>query len=353
MKKLILLACIGLFSVTAFSQSSVVEFLKGGKADANKLFQAYLEPYAFALGDGLNNGWYSSADTHHLFGFDLTLGLSAVQIPDNSKTFDISKLGLTNMSVKSGGNIAPTMAGNEAPGPLISVKDNQGRAMVEFNSPPGTGRDLIPVPMVQIGFGLLPHTDLIGRFVPEMKYNNNGDEMKIGFWGIGAKHNFMEWIPVLKAFPFDASLFASYSQVNGQSALSFTSADYSSNPNITIEPINTDDQFLKMKTKTSKFGLVVSKKFTIITVFGAMGQSMSKSNVDLLGTYPVVATAKGGGLEITQKGALIDPVALNFKTSNISLEAGVRVKIAVFSLFGSINKSEYMSYNVGVSLGMR
>jgi len=353
MKKVSLLLFLGLISLMTFSQTSVVEFLKGGKADANKLFQAYLEPYAFALGDGLNNGWYNSAETHHLFGFDLSIGVSFIKIPDESKTFDISRLGLTNMEVKSGGNIAPTVAGNDAAGPLIDVNDNDGNPMVEFNSPPGTGQDIVPVPMVQVGFGLLPHTDVIGRYVPEMKYDNNGDEMKIGFWGIGAKHNFMEWIPVLKALPFDASLFGSYSEVNGQSALSFTSDNYSSNPNITIEPVNTDDQFLKMKTKTSKFGLVVSKKFTILTVFGGIGHSTSKSNVDLLGTYPVVAKAQGGGLEITQEGALVDPVALSFQTSNISMEAGVRIKIAVLSLFGSINKSEYTSYNVGVSLGMR
>lgn len=353
MKKISLLMCLSLFSLMAFSQTNVVEFLKGGKADANKLFQAYLEPYAFALGDGLNNGWYNTAKTHHLFGFDLTVGVSAIQIPDGSKTFDISTLGLTRMKVKSGGNIAPTVAGSKIPGPLISVNDNQGNPMIEFNSPQGTGQDLVPVPMVQVGFGLLPHTDVIGRFVPEMKYNNNGDEMKIGFWGIGGKHNFMEWIPVLKALPFDASVFASYSEVNGQSALSFTPADYSSNPNIAVTFVNKDDQLLKMKTKTSKFGLVVSKKIAILTVFGGIGQSTSKSNIDMLGTYPAVAKTQAGALEITQEGALVNPVALNFQTSNISMELGAKVNIAILSVFASVSKSEYTSYNLGVSLGMR
>lgn len=353
MKKGALLVCLSVFSLMAFSQTSVVEFLKGGQADANKLFQAYLEPYAFALGDGLNNGWYSTAETHHLFGFDLTIGVSAVKVPDGSKSFNINKLGLTRMDVKSGPSIAPTVAGNEAPGPLITVYDDHRNSMIEFNSPKGTGQDLVPVPMVQLGFGLLPNTDVIGRFVPEMKYDNNGDEMKIGFWGIGAKHNFMKWFPGLSSLPFDASVFGSYSVVDGQSELSFTTADYSSNPGITIEPVNTDDQMLKMKTKTSKFGLVVSKKITILTLFGAIGQSTSKTNVDLLGTYPVVASAQGGGLEITQEGALVDPVALQFDTSNISLEAGARIKITLFSLFASISKSEYTSYNLGLSLGVR
>ena len=353
MRKVSLLLCLSLISLVGFSQTSVVEFLKGGKGDANKLFQAYLEPYAFALGDGLNNGWYNSAETHSLFGFDLTIGVSAIKIPEGSQTFDLSKLGLTRMEVKSGGNIAPTVAGNKAPGPLITVNDDQGNPMVEFNSPKGTGQDLVPVPIVQVGFGLIPHTDVIGRFVPEMKYNNNGDEMKIGFWGIGAKHNFMEWIPVLKTLPFDASLFGSYSVVNGQSALSFTAADYSSNPNITVEPVNTDDQMLKMTTKTSKFGLVLSKKFTILTVFGALGQSTSKSDVDLLGTYPVVARTQAGGLEITQEGALVDPVALDFQTSNLSMELGAKVNLAIVGVFASISKSEYTYYNFGLSIVIR
>ena len=88
MKKVRLVLCLSLFSLMAFSQTDVVEFLKAGKKDANTLFRAYLEPYAFALGDGLNNGWYNSAKTHKLFGFDLTVSVSAIQIPEESKTFD-------------------------------------------------------------------------------------------------------------------------------------------------------------------------------------------------------------------------------------------------------------------------
>lgn len=353
MKKLLLIFCMGLLVQLGFAQTNVVEFLKGGKADANKLFQAYLEPYAFALGDGLNNGWYNSAETHKLFGFDLSVNLSAIQIPEESKTFDISKLGLTNMTVESGGNIAPTVAGKDAAGPRILVKDSQGNSIVSFNTPNGAGLDLVPVPMAQLGFGLLPHTDIIGRYVPDLTYNNNGDEMKLGFWGIGAKHNFMEWIPVLKELPFDASIFGSYSEVNAQSALNFTPADYGSDPNISVTFTNEKDQFLKVRTKTSKFGLIVSKKMGVITFFGGIGQSTSESNIDLVGKYPVVSKVQNGGLAITNEDALIDPVALMFQTKNISMDAGFRLKIAVLSLFGSINKAQYTSYNVGVSLGAR
>lgn len=352
MKKLILFICIGLIIQVGYSQTSVIEFLKGGKADAGKLSQAYLQPYAFALGDGLNNGWYNTAETHKLFGFDLSVSLSGIQIPERDKTFDISTLGLTSMTVESGGNIAPTIAGQDVPGPKLQINDSQGNSVVAFSTPNGTGLDMVPVPMAQFGFGLLPHTDVIGRYVPEMKYDNNGDEMKLGFWGVGAKHNFMEWIPVLKELPFDASVFASYSEVNAQSTLSSNASGFGSD-NIYISFPNDNNQMLKMKTKTTKYGLIVSKKLGMLTFFGGIGHSTSESTVDLIGTYTINTKGQIQGVDYTTKYDLVDPVALLFKSNNVSMDAGLRLKITFLSLFASINKSEYTSYNAGISLGMR
>lgn len=352
MRKILILSGLLFVCYASFAQTNVVEFLKGGKADANKLFQVYLEPYAFALGDGLNNGWYSSAETHKLFGFDLTVTLSAIQIPDESKTYDISKLGLKNISVESGGNIAPTIAGANTSGPKMVAKDDKGNKIASFSMPNGAGLDMVPVPMIQLGFGLIPHTDLIGRFVPEMKYDNEGDEMKLGFWGAGVKHNFMEWMPGLKTLPFDAALFGSYSQVSADSELSFSPADYG-DQNLTVTFTSGADQFLKLNTTTIKYGLILSKKIGVLTVFGGLGQSSSETTIDLIGKFPVVTTAQGGGLVITNEDALIDPIALQFETKNISIDAGLRLKVAFLSIFGSYNKAQYTSYNVGLSLGAR
>lgn len=353
MKSLLLLLSLNMLFLLGNAQTNVVEFLKAGKADANKFFQAYLEPYALALGDGLNNSWYNTAETHKLFGFDFAVSLSAIQIPRSATTFNINALGLTNTTVESGGNIAPTVAGMDQPGPKLVIKDNEGNSLISFNSPSGTGLDLVPVPMAQLAFGLLPHTDVIGRFVPEMTYNNNGDNMKIGFWGLGAKHNFTKWFPVLKNLPFDASVFGSYSEVNAQSALSFTPQDYGSSPDISVTFVNTGDQFLKIRTRTTKVGLIVSKKLGFLTLFGGIGQSTSESTIDLVGKYPVIAKASGPGYEITEEDALVDPIALYFKSNKMSMDAGLRLKLALFSIFGSINEAQYTSYNVGISLGFR
>lgn len=352
MKKVILMVCAGFLFLSAFSQTNVVEFLKGGKDDANALVRAYLNPYAMALGDGLNNGWYNSAATHQLFGFDMSISVSAIQIPKDATTFDLNTLGLTKVTLENPANhIAPTVAGKDVAGPGLLIQEN-GNTIASFNTPNGAGLDIVPVPMAQIGFGLLPHTDIIGRFVPEMKYNNNGDEMKMGFWGIGVKHNFKEWIPVIKSLPFDASVFGSYSAVNAQSEISLDPNNFSDG-NVRVTFGTDTNQLLKFNTKTSKFGLILSKKIGILTVFGGIGQSKSKTTIDLLGKYVIETTYHINGTDFVTKDNLNDPIDLTFESKNICMDAGIRLKLAFFSLFGSINKSEYTSYNAGLSLGFR
>lgn len=352
MKKMILVICAGFLFQIAFSQSDVVQFLKGGKADANALARAYLNPYALALGDGLNNGWYNSAATHKLFGLDFSVSVSAIKIPQSATTFDLNTLGFTKLVLEDPSkHIAPTVAGTDVEGPRLLVKEN-GKTLASFNTPPGAGLDIVPVPMAQVTFGLLPHTDLIVRFVPEMKYDNSGDEMKMGFWGLGVKHNFKEWIPVLKSLPFDASVFGSYSQVNAQSELSLDPNDFSDG-NVVVTFGADQNQMLKFNTKTSKFGLILSKKIGILTVFGGIGRSKSETSINLLGEYVVETTTQEGGQSIVTKDDLIDPIDLSFVSKNICMDAGLRLKLAFFSLFGSINKGEYTSYNAGFSLGFR
>lgn len=354
MKRLMLIVCCALLFQISNAQNSAIEFLKAGKNDANALVQAYLNPYAMALGDGLNNGWYNSAATHKLFGFDLSISVSAIQIPSSATTFDLTQIGLSNhLTLENSSNkMAPTVAGPDQEGPRLVINDVNGKPIGSFTTPNGLGLDIVPVPMAQIGFGLLPHTDVIGRFVPEMKYDNSGDEMKIGFWGVGVKHNFKEWIPVLKSLPFDAAVFASYSAIDAQSEISFDPNDFNDgNVKLTF-PDNTS-QKLTFDTKTTKYGLILSKKLGILTVFGGIGQSSSETSIDVLGKYVIETTFQSGGSTITTKDNLDDPIALNFESKNVCVDAGLRLKLAFLSLFGSINKAEYTSYNAGFSLGFR
>lgn len=353
MKKLILLACVCIIFQFAGAQSKVVEFLKVGKSDANALVKAYLNPYAMALGDGLNNGWYNSAATHKLFGFDLNLSVSAIQIPDNATTFDLNELGLSSHLTLADPtkHIAQTVAGSDVEGPRLIMRDLDNNEIGSFSTPKGTGLDIVPVPVLQLGFGLLPHTDVIGRFVPELKYDNSGDQMKFGFWGIGVKHNFKEWVPFLKSLPFDASVFGSYSKISAESEITFDPNDFSEgNVRVLFEGNN---QMLTFDTKTTKYGLVLSKKIGVLTVFGGIGQSSSETSIVLLGKYIIETTFHKDGQTYVTNDNLTNPIDLNFQSNKMCVDAGLRLKLAFFSLFASVNRAEYTSYNAGISLGTK
>jgi len=337
----------------AFAQSDVVNFIRAGKDDASVLFKAYLEPYALAFGDGLNNGWYSSAGTHRLLGFDLSLSVSAVNIPSGSKTFDVTDLDLENTRLVSASGEAPTVAGSEEPGPEMAVyldpDDPLGTEILRFHTPEGTGYDLIPVPMIQVGVGALPHTDLTVRYVPELSFND--DEIEVGLVGVGLKHNFKEWVPFLKLLPFDASVFLNYSKIDASTDLWFTSGDYDLDPGIPVEDtyVQDDNQQLKIKTHSWNYGLLISKKISLLTLFASIGHSSNKSDVDLRGSYPFVDE---GDEEVIIYGET-DPISLDFDSSNVTLNAGFRVKVSFFSLFASVNRAEYTSYNAGLGFGFR
>ncbi|WP_299580148.1 DUF6588 family protein [uncultured Sunxiuqinia sp.] len=353
-KLLVLLSLTALVSV-ASAQSDVVEYLKAGPEDASLLIQSYMNPFAQSLGDGLNNGWYYTAETHKRFGFDFSMSVSAVKVPGSAKSFDLSQFSFENIALADPSNsMAPTISGNDAQGPTLNVlnPDNNNQVLYSFNAPGGTEIDIVPVPVAQLGIGLLPHTDVLVRYVPELKFNledDSDEETKVGMFGLGVKHSFKDWIPGLKHLPFDAAVFASYSNITANTGISFTPEDYDSR----LADLNTgqyENQELDIETKTKKFGLIVSKKIAILTIFGSIGNSQSSSKVDLLGTYPVPNDFNNAGLSFEDQ---VDPIKLRFESSNLSLDAGLRLKLAFFNIFASVNKAEYTSYNAGIALSVR
>lgn len=353
-EKILLLVVFLSFHGILFAQSDVVGFLQAGKDDASKLVEAYINPYVLALGDGLNNGWFNSAATHKILGMDLAVNVSAVRIPTSAQSFNVNELGLTRTSFVSGDSNAPTAAGKEEDGPTMKVAldpddpDNPYKTF-EFDLPQGSGYDLVPVPMAQVTVGVLPHSDLSIRYVPERSYND--DEISFDMFGLGVKHNFMRWIPGLKLLPFDASVFVNYSKINAESALDFSADDYNE-AFVAIsrnDYVHDENQRLLIDTRATSYGLVISKKMSVLTLFASAGHSSSKSDIDLKGTYPFAKYENGQSVIYGE----VDPVALEFETSNVSLSAGFRLKLAFFSLYGSVNRMEYTSYNAGIALGFR
>lgn len=352
MKKIIVFILLAFTANITFSQSNVVEYLKAGTADANKLMEAYLDPFAMGLGDGLNNGWYYTAKTHKRFGFDFSMSVSAVKVPESAQYFDLNELQLSNVALANNSeSMAPTVSGPENDGPVLRIKDAENQ-YGDFNSPPGMGIDIIPVPIIQLGIGLLPYTDVLVRYVPKISFDQEDEEdeeVEVGMLGFGVKHSFKDWIPGLKHLPFDASLFASYGDISSNTDIDFSLSDFGVDDS-SVGYTPDENQKMEVQIETFKAGLILSKKVAFITFFGSVGNSRSKTRVDLLGRYPVGVNGSGNNLSVKEE---IDPIKLRFKSSNVSLDAGIRMKMAFFNIFASVNKAEYASLNAGISLSVR
>ncbi|KAB2867608.1 MAG: hypothetical protein F9K37_12105, partial [Bacteroidales bacterium] len=205
MKKIagiLLVLSLSVLSTSLYSQEDVVKILSGNLRDAEKLANAYLEPFGKGFGASLNNGWYNTAKPHKLLGFDLTFTAAISVPPSSQKTFDVSKLNLEYWSVQSGSNPnSPTVTGEKTNGTVLT---NGGFTLT---LPQGANLKFIPAPIIQVGVGLPFHTEVVGRFFPKVDINGVGN---FSLWGIGVKNEFKEFIPGFKLIPINISLLLGY-----------------------------------------------------------------------------------------------------------------------------------------------
>jgi hypothetical protein len=98
-KRLAFIFALGLLSITSYGQDAD-DFLQGEYLkDSEKLIGAYLAPLMKSTSVGLNSGWYNTAKPHKLIGIDLTMTVSALAIPNSQTSFNVDKLGLTNIEL--------------------------------------------------------------------------------------------------------------------------------------------------------------------------------------------------------------------------------------------------------------
>ena len=308
------------------------EFLDNSLSDGEKLLEAYLNPAMNGIASGLNQGWYNSAEAHKVAGFDLTFTGNIMMIPSDQIWFTPNDvLGPNSQIVLDEGSPdfpnAPTIfgPGGENHEPVFSDRDGFGAT---FTGPAGLdlkkeiGANFIPVPMVQIGFGLPKGTDLKLRFIPTL-----GSDVKANLFGIGVMHDVKQWIPVMKKMPFDLSGFVGFTKMKIKT--NFDDAD--------------QDQAAEINMTAVTVQGIISKKISVLTLYGALGFNIAKSKFAMKGTY-----------EDDNTGATVkDPFDINFSSSGPRATAGFRLKLAVITLHADYTLQKYSSISFGLGISMR
>ena len=240
--KLLALTVMVLFTSTGFAQfGQLGNVMSAGQDDAEKIFKAYLSPYANGIGAGLSTGWYNTAKPHKLGGFDVTVSFNLAMIPSADQNYDANELELgdadNGITVSIDGDKSPTAAGKKNPGQEVTYYQDVpvigGVPIAQFNLPKGTGFPYTPIPMIQAGIGLVKETELNFRYSPDIEWGNGS---KVGLWGIGLKHGLKQWIPALNKLPvFDLTLQGGYTRLKSTTDLNFQALFYDGFADIVID----------------------------------------------------------------------------------------------------------------------
>ena len=354
----VLLSVITFFYSNTYSQIKEIDFLKGGVEDAQILFKEYLTPYANIFGANLNGGWYNTAKPHKLLGFDITITTSAAWAPLADRTFDMSELDLTGTLTAGSPSISPTIAGQRTdnrpelrytqvlPAPVGEVE------LASYKMPNGTGLNVLPLPMGQIGIGLPFGTEVTGRFLPNINFGNAGN---IGLWGVGLKHSVMQWIPVLKRLPvLDITAQGGYTSLLTYANLNFLPGSLNAEDQTTGGPLLFKNQRIELGVKSFTLNLIVSQTLPVITFYQGIGYSSSNANVALIGNFPFVSLDTNGDKIVTDNDVINDPFDIEIQNhKDLRLNAGFRIKLGLLTIHGDYTKANYSVFTAGVGISFR
>jgi hypothetical protein len=302
--------------------------LNAGENDAKLLADAYFQPLGQSFTYSLNNGWASSAKTHYKFGFDITIGATFPKVPDQQKSFNIQSLGLSS-SLTSNSLKASTLFGDKSPTNFEYAVIGSSVSKI-FRLPGGIEEELIgksfATPYLQVGIGLIFDTDLIIRYVP----NINSQGMEVTNYGLGLKHNLIQYFGLLDKFPVNVAALVSYSKLNAQYSLDKSSP------------------YKKIEYGVNTIGaqLMASVDLPFLSFIAAAGYGKGDAHMNMLGTYSLPSSSNNPTI-------FNNPISLDQSFSGMHSMLGLRFNLLFFKTFLQYTFQDYNTLNFGVSLNLR
>ena len=325
--------------------------IAGGKEDAETLLQPYITPAVNAFGASLGGGWYNTAKTHELWGFDFTMTVNTAFIPEKYETFRINDNELINLKLADPlNNESPTVAGEKDPGPeMVYSLDTYSEPA--FAMPEGLNTNYVPSPMIQAGLGLIKNTGVMVRYTPNIKYEGN----EIGLWGLGVKHDIKQWIPGLKGVPIlNISVMYGFTKLHTFVDLNVDKNDIGAG-SLPGEETNTwEGQFMRLYSKCHTANLLVSADMSVLSFYGGIGFVTTQTNLKFEGPFPVVYL--DGSTPSVQ--AIVDPIDMEIKNQDGSItkprfNAGVRLKLAIVTIHADYSWANYSVLTAGLGISFR
>ena len=318
MKKILFTVLAGVIGFSCYSQSAQ-SILKQDITQGEKLLEAYFTPIAESFGAGLNNGWYNTAKPHSLGGFDLTFTLNTVIIPNSVKTFNIKKAG-GDIFTSNNETESSTIFGSSDETQITYTNSNTDSSF-SFNMPGGFKTAAIPLPMIQAGIGLIKNTAIDIRYMPML---NVGDNINVNLFGVGVKHDILQWIPGIgDAIPMSLSLQGGHTSLNTELEIS--------------------EQTVSLNTTATTINLVASRKILMLTGYAGIGYNSS--------TTTFTAEVENFDLNGVQ---FDEQVRIEFESNNnLKANIGLRLNITLITIQADYTFSEYPTATLGLGVSLR
>jgi hypothetical protein len=240
-----------------------------------------------------------------------------VIIPSSAKTFNIKAAGGDIFT--SNDTEASTIFGS-ADATTMTYNNNSTGLDVDFEMPGGFKTPAIPLPMIQAGIGLIKNTAIDVRYMPML---NVGDNINVNLFGIGIKHDLLQWIPGIgNAIPMSLSLQGGYTSLNTE-----------------LEILG---QEVSLKTKATTINLVASKKLLMVTGYVGLGYNSATT------TFTTDANFDLGGIQFDEK------VEVAFESNNnLRTNIGLRLNMTVVTIQADYTFAEYPTATLGVGVSLR
>jgi len=358
-KGLLLLGLLCFTAAPAFAQfDNAGSILRVGRDDANILMREYFKPVGNGFGADLNSGWFSTAKTHQLLGFDVTVNASVAIVPDLDQVFNVADLQseFTALQYLGGSQESPTIAGdkNLSDPSIVGVTytvplTSTTRTLFSEELPGGLGQPYIPAPMIQASVGIVKNTDITVRFLPKLQLPNDLD---LNLFGLGVKHEMNQWLPGGKLIPVDISVQAGFTKMDA-------SVNFDVQPEVDANttdpnPASTwDGQKGEFSASAFTINALVGKTLPFVSVFAGVGYETSTVDISTPGSYPVTILVDPVTDE-KRVEAVENPIDLSYDGSN-SFHAlvGARIKLFILNISASYTLADYSVLQVGVGFGIR
>ncbi len=395
-KTLIAATVVASASTASFSQSDVNALLRAGVNDANTLLGAYTAPLGKLTGANLNAGWVNAAAPLKPKRFELKLVGNAAYVPTAERSFSLDALGLNAPTTREiDGRTytevwqykfsqAPTVFGSaendqqETIRKVVTYENpvsgfEEKATVAELVLPDGLGLALNPLtPAMQLNVGVPLATEVMIRFLPTT--NVVRDEVTVdynGLLGIGLKHDIKQWVPYLRQLPVSLSLAAAYSSTGAsldlptllpEAPAGTTFADSTQGNTNYQGPSVTDADYsvqgANFRVQAWNVNALVSREFTLVSVYGGLRYARSITTLQLTGTYGVATVPYYNPENATDSNNrrltlanLTDPIEIRTAHGQASLVGGFRFKLGFLALSGEASLSRFSTASLGISAG--